>query len=57
MHGLQHGVEYAALFQYYLPGHGAQQEIHPHGKNKDEHDKALSSPAAPFEYHGQRESE
>ena len=24
-----------------LPGHGAQQEIHPHGKDKNQHDKAV----------------
>ena len=32
-------VDDAVFLQQGLPGHGAQQKIHPHGQDEDQHNK------------------
>ena len=35
----QDAVDHTVFFQKRLPCHGAEQEIHPHRKNENQHDK------------------
>ena len=36
-------VDHAVMVQKRLPRHGPQQEVHPHGKDENEHDEASPS--------------
>ena len=50
-------VDDAVFLQKCLPREGAQQEIHPHGQNKDQYDKVVPFYLHPCENHCQWISE
>ena len=41
MQKIQDAVNDTCFFEKRLPCHGTQQEIHPHGKNENQYDKAV----------------
>ena len=54
MQKIQDAVNDTCFFEKGLPGHGAQQEIHPHGKNENQYDKAVLVYAHITKNHGKR---
>ena len=54
MKSREHAVDDAVLLQKRLPGEGAEQEVHPHGKDEDKDHEAAAGDAPLAENHGQR---
>ena len=54
MQELEYDVDDTVLFQQVLPCQRAQKEIHPHGKDEDQYDKALLVHPQIREDHGER---
>ena len=52
MQKAQYTVDHTCFFQKRLPCQCAQQEIHPHGKDENQHNKAVSAYVHAGQHHG-----